>query len=86
MPNGYIDLPLSTRLLGQQVEYSQDSDIISVADFSATTGELVIDGIDITGFGEESSGYVTTLTSIITIQKPRVAEIDNDERLDLARS
>ena len=24
MPNGYIDLPLSTRLLGQQVEYSQD--------------------------------------------------------------
>ena len=82
MPNGYIDLPLSTRLLGQQVEYSQDSDIISVADFSATTGELVIDGIDITGFGEESSGYVTTLTSIITIQKPRVAEIDNDERLD----
>ena len=36
MAKGYIDLPLSTRLLGQQVEYSQDSDTVSVADFSAT--------------------------------------------------
>ena len=81
MPNGYIDLPLSKRLLGQQVEYSQDSDVVSVADFSATatTGELTIDDLTVTGIGEESSGYVTTLTSTITIQIPEIEEIEESE-------
>ena len=83
MAKGYIELPLSGRLLGQQIEYATESSEVTVPSiFQGNPNTITINEIDVTGLTEESGGYVTTLSETLNITAPIVTEIEDDERLD----
>ena len=83
MAKGYIELPLSGRLLGQQIEYATESSEVTVPSiFQGNPNTITINEIDVTGLTEESGGYVTTLSATLNITAPIVTEIEDDERLD----
>ena len=83
MAKGYIELPLSGRLLGQQIEYATESSEVTVPSiFQGNPNTITINQIDVTGLTEESGGYVTTLSATLNITAPTVPTIEDDERLD----
>ena len=83
MAKGYIELPLSGRLLGQQIEYATESSEVTVPSIlQGNPNTITINEIDVTGLTEESGGYVTTLSATINITAPTVPTIEDDERLD----
>ena len=81
MPNGYIELPLSGRLFGQQIEYATTDDFIKVPDIQVG-GTTEIDGLIVIGVRESGGTYTTIPTATIRIGLPEVEVIQNDERLD----